>query len=70
MSIFTFVNFLMTMVGMMLVDRKGRKFLLMLGTGGIIVALVAVGLLFRDDGEGQRGLQKRLCSRWWAPIRR
>jgi SP family myo-inositol transporter-like MFS transporter 13 len=26
--IFTVVNFLMTMVGMMLVDRKGRKFLL------------------------------------------
>jgi MFS transporter, SP family, solute carrier family 2 (myo-inositol transporter), member 13 len=44
--IFTVVNFLMTMVGMMLVDRKGRKFLLILGTSGIIVSLVGVGILF------------------------
>jgi MFS family permease len=45
-AIFTVVNFLMTMVGMMLVDRKGRKFLLILGTSGIIVSLVGVGILF------------------------
>ncbi len=44
--IFMAVNFLLTMVGMALVDRKGRKFLLTLGTGGIIVSLVAVGILF------------------------
>jgi MFS family permease len=44
--IFTTVNFLMTMVGMMLVDRKGRKFLLILGTSGIIVSIVSVGILF------------------------
>jgi SP family myo-inositol transporter-like MFS transporter 13 len=44
--LFTSVNFLMTMVGMTLVDRKGRKFLLTLGTSGIIVALVGVGILF------------------------
>jgi sugar porter (SP) family MFS transporter len=44
--IFTLVNFLMTMVAVMLVDRKGRKFLLTLGTAGIIVSLVVVGLLF------------------------
>jgi MFS family permease len=44
--IFTTVNFLMTMVGMMLVDRKGRKFLLVLGTLGIIVSIVSVGILF------------------------
>lgn len=44
--IFTLVNFLMTMVGMTLVDRKGRKFLLMVGTSGIIVSLVGTGLLF------------------------
>jgi MFS family permease len=44
--IFTLVNFLMTMVAVMLVDRKGRKFLLSVGTAGIIVSLVAVGLLF------------------------
>jgi MFS family permease len=44
--LFTMVNFSMTMVGMMLVDRKGRRFLLILGTGGIIVSLVSVGILF------------------------
>ena len=44
--IFTVVNFGMTMVGMTLVDRKGRKFLLVLGTSGIIVSLVAVGMVF------------------------
>ena len=43
---FTSVNFLMTMVGMALVDRKGRKFLLILGTSGIIVSLIGVGILF------------------------
>jgi SP family myo-inositol transporter-like MFS transporter 13 len=45
--LFTLVNFLMTMVAVMLVDRKGRKFLLTLGTAGIIASLVVVGLHFR-----------------------
>lgn len=44
--LFTFVNFLMTVVGLQLVDRKGRKFLLVTGTSGVIVALLAVGTLF------------------------
>jgi len=44
--LFTFVNFLMTVVGMMLVDRKGRRFLLTLGTGGIVISLLSVGILF------------------------
>jgi len=44
--IFTVVNFLTTMIGMSLVDKKGRKFLLVLGTSGIIVSLVWVGVMF------------------------
>ena len=44
--IFTIVNFLMTMGGVVLVDRKGRKFLLMVGTAGIIVSLLCTGFLF------------------------
>jgi MFS family permease len=44
--LFTVVNFLVTAVGMMLVDRKGRRFLLVLGTGGAALALLAVGFLF------------------------
>lgn len=45
--IFTIMNFLFTMGGVMLVDRKGRKFLLTLGTSGIIISLVCTALLFR-----------------------
>jgi MFS transporter, SP family, solute carrier family 2 (myo-inositol transporter), member 13 len=44
--LFTFVNFSMTIVGMMLVDRKGRRFLFIVGTSGIIVSLIGVGILF------------------------
>jgi len=36
----------MTMVGMMLVDRKGRRFLFIVGTSGIILSMVFVGVLF------------------------
>lgn len=42
----TAVNVLATTVGMQLVDRKGRKFLLTLGTGGLIVVLVTTGISF------------------------
>jgi MFS family permease len=44
--LFTFVNFLMTIVGMMLIDRKGRKFIFILGTAGVTTSLILVGLLF------------------------
>ena len=45
--IFTFVNFCVTLVGVALVDRKGRKFLLGSGTAGIILAMLFTGTLFR-----------------------
>jgi len=45
--LFTIVNFLMTIGGIVLVDRKGRKFLLSLGSAGIIVSLLCTGILFR-----------------------
>ncbi len=44
--LFTVVNFLMTIGGILLVDRKGRKFLLSLGSAGIIASLICTGLLF------------------------
>jgi MFS family permease len=44
--IFTTINFLMTIVGLSLVDRKGRKFLMISGTSGIILAMITVGVLF------------------------
>jgi MFS transporter, SP family, solute carrier family 2 (myo-inositol transporter), member 13 len=46
-SILTAVNFLMTSIGMILVDRKGRRFLLIIGTSGIIISMVSVALLFK-----------------------
>jgi MFS transporter, SP family, solute carrier family 2 (myo-inositol transporter), member 13 len=46
--LFTLTNFLFTIGGVVLVDRKGRKFLLSLGTAGIIISLVCTGLLFHQ----------------------
>ena len=40
------VNVFMTIVACALVDKKGRKFLLKLGTGGIILGLCGVGTVF------------------------
>ena len=51
--ILTLVNFLLTIGGILLVDRKGRKFLLSMGSAGIVVSLIAVGALFRQT-ERQR----------------
>ena len=50
---FNFVNFLATIVAVLLVDRKGRKFLLSLGSAGIIVSLICAGLVFNKT-EKQR----------------
>jgi MFS family permease len=44
--VFFVINFLMTAVAVILVDRKGRKFLLTVGTAGIILSLVGTGILF------------------------
>jgi len=44
--IFTAINFAMTLVGMTLVDRKGRRFLLVLGTSGVMLSLVITAALF------------------------
>lgn len=46
--LFTLINFLATIAAVLLVDRKGRKFLLSLGTAGIIISLICAGLLFRQ----------------------
>jgi SP family myo-inositol transporter-like MFS transporter 13 len=46
--ILTLVNFLMTIGAILFVDHKGRKFLLTLGSAGIIGSLVCVGSLFHQ----------------------
>ena len=51
--LFTLVNFLMTIVGMTLVDRKGRKFLFILGTSGIIVSPALCGHAVFAHGKEQ-----------------
>jgi MFS transporter, SP family, solute carrier family 2 (myo-inositol transporter), member 13 len=50
---FQIINFLVTLGGVLLVDRKGRKFLLSFGTAGIILSLICTGVLFRGN-EQQR----------------
>ena len=51
--ILTVVNFLMTIGAVLLVDRKGRKFLLSLGSAGVIISLLCVGIIFHKT-EAQR----------------
>jgi MFS family permease len=48
------INALMTMLAVFLVDRLGRKSLLMLGSAGIVIASLAAGLLFHDTEARQR----------------
>ncbi len=47
------LNALMTVVALVLVDRKGRKFLLMLGSGGILLSLLMAGSLFLAAERGR-----------------
>ena len=49
--LFTIINFLTTIAGVVLVDRKGRKFLLSLGTAGIILSLLCTAFLFRQTEQ-------------------
>jgi MFS family permease len=43
---FTIINFVVTLGGVVLVDRKGRKFLLAVGAGGIILSMLCTGVIF------------------------
>lgn len=54
------LNAVMTVVALVLVDRKGRKFLLMLGSGGIAVALLAAALLFLQAERGHRDVRPQM----------
>lgn len=56
------LNALLTVVAVVLVDRKGRKFLLMLGCGGIVVSLLAAGLLFRSVEDQQRDVRAAVTA--------
>lgn len=60
------LNAVMTVVALVLVDRKGRKFLLMLGSGGIVIALLGAALLFlqveRDRLDVRPALQQQVSG--------
>jgi MFS family permease len=47
------VNVLITIVSIFLVDRLGRRFLLLFGTAGMAVALTLVGLAFQRHTTGK-----------------
>jgi SP family galactose:H+ symporter-like MFS transporter len=46
------VNVLMTVVSMWLIDRIGRRPLLLAGTGGMVITMGALGVLFRTHVNG------------------
>ena len=54
------------MGGVMLVDRKGRKFLLSLGSGGIIASLVCTGSVVPAGRKAGAWMPKWRCKRWFA----
>jgi len=56
------VNALMTVLAVLLVDRKGRKFLLTLGSAGMALALLAAGLLFAGQESGQQDVRPVLAQ--------
>ena len=64
--VFTIINFAVTFGGVVLVDRKGRKFLLSLGTAGIIASLVCTGVLFhgaeRSRVDKKAAIQSMVAS--------
>ena len=51
--IFTTLNFLMTIAGVMLVDKIGRKKLLSIGCAGIVVSLLCTAILFEQAQRGR-----------------
>ena len=58
--LFTFTFFLFTIVGVVLVDRKGRKFLLSVGTAGVTCALVCSAFLFRRTEQARVDAQAKI----------
>ncbi len=51
------INCLATVVAVMLVDRRGRRFLLRLGTGGVVLTLLACGFFFLHIEQGRRDVR-------------
>ncbi len=60
--LFTLINFVMTIGGVTLIDRKGRKFLFILGTSGVTVSLIAIGLLFHSNEKSSLDCHRAVQS--------
>jgi MFS transporter, SP family, solute carrier family 2 (myo-inositol transporter), member 13 len=60
--LFTIINFLTTIGGVILVDRKGRKFLLSFGTAGIIASLLCTAFIFRQTEKLRTEARSRVQS--------
>ncbi|HXC34801.1 MAG TPA: MFS transporter [Candidatus Acidoferrales bacterium] len=58
--IFNLVNWCATPIAVFLVDRKGRKFLLSLGTAGIVISMTCVGLLFLNTEKARVDVKDKL----------
>ncbi|MCY4753687.1 MFS transporter [Pelomonas aquatica] len=57
------LNAAVTVLAVSLVDRKGRKFLLMLGSGGIALSLLGAALLFQSAEDELRDVGPALAAR-------
>ena len=56
------LNCVMTIVAVALVDKKGRKFLLEIGTGGIIIALLAGAAIFHSFESKRVDVKQQMQS--------
>jgi len=54
------LNCAMTLVAVALVDKKGRTFLLRIGTAGVVIALTAGGLLFIGAEAGRSDVRSKI----------
>ena len=58
--VFNLVNWCATPIAVLLVDRKGRKFLLSVGTAGIVISMTCVGLLFLNTEKARVEVRDQL----------
>lgn len=56
------INVAMTVVALRLLDRAGRRTLLMIGVSGMVASLFALGLAFEVGGEGTFGSALAIAS--------
>jgi sugar porter (SP) family MFS transporter len=61
-TVFNLVNFALTLVAVLLVDRRGRKFLLSIGTAGVIISMICTGLLFHHTEKLRVDVKDQLQS--------